>query len=77
MRRPLKRWTQVLTIWQERPALGERPAEWRFSLEDPLTRQRRGFGSLDGLTAFLQEQLAQQEQEDAMTTPGERIEEES
>jgi len=47
----------LLRLWQERPASSERPAVWRLSLEDTRTRQRRGFGSLEGLMAFLQAQL--------------------
>ncbi|RME83016.1 MAG: hypothetical protein D6775_09280 [Caldilineae bacterium] len=69
MPRPFKRWTQLLTIWLERPAQDKRPAEWRFSLEDPHTGQRRGFGSLDGLVAFLREQLADRGGEDAGRAP--------
>lgn len=47
----------LLRLWQERPASSERPAVWRLSLEDTRTRQRRGFGSLEELMAFLQAQL--------------------
>ena len=31
---------------------------WRFSLEDPITKTRRGFHNLDALVDFLREQLA-------------------
>lgn len=47
----------ILRLWQERAASSARPAVWRFSLEDTHTRQRRGFGDLDGLVAFLQAQM--------------------
>lgn len=47
----------VLTAWQERPALPDRPAVWRFSLEDAQAGQRHGFGSLTELTAFLELEL--------------------
>ena len=47
----------LLRLWQERPASSERPAVWRLSLEDTRTRQRRGFGSLEGLVAFLRAQV--------------------
>ena len=47
----------LLRLWRERPALPGRPAVWRFSLEDTRTRQRRGFASLEGLTAFLRAQI--------------------
>jgi hypothetical protein len=43
----------LLRLWRERPASPERPAVWRFSVEDTRTRQRRGFGSLEDLLAFL------------------------
>lgn len=42
--------TFVLRLWSE-PEKGRRA--WRFSLEDPLTRSRRGFGSLQETSAFL------------------------
>jgi hypothetical protein len=47
----------ILRLWQERSASPARPAVWRFSLENTHTRQRRGFGDLEGLTAFLQKQM--------------------
>jgi hypothetical protein len=47
----------LLRLWQERPASFERPAVWRFSLEDTRTRQRRGFGSLEALMSFLRAQV--------------------
>jgi hypothetical protein len=46
----------ILRLWQERPASSDRPAVWRFSLEDTRARRRLGFGSLDELTAFLEAQ---------------------
>lgn len=55
------RYVHLLTLWQERPAQGDQPALWRFSLEDARTRQRRGFASLAALTAFLQAQMADSE----------------
>lgn len=54
MHNPDKRFVYVLIGWQERPASPERPAVWRFSLEDTRADQRLGFGSLDELTAFLE-----------------------
>jgi hypothetical protein len=47
----------ILRLWQERSARPARPAVWRFSLEDPRTRQRKGFGSFEELTKFLKEQI--------------------
>jgi len=57
MSNPSKRFVYVLTAWQERPASPERPAVWRFSLEDTRVRERRGFADLKQLTAFLEEQM--------------------
>ncbi len=48
----------LLRLWQERPATPACPAVWRFSLEDTRTGQRRGFGDLAALVAFLQAQVA-------------------
>ena len=48
----------LLTFWEERshdPAL---PVTWRFALEDPHTGERRGFGSLEALTAALDREMA-------------------
>ena len=48
----------LLTFWEERrhdPAL---PVTWRFALEDPHTGERRGFDSLDALTAALDHEMA-------------------
>lgn len=48
----------VLRVWQENAATPLRPAIWRFSLEDPQTRERRGYKSLEALVAFLVDLLA-------------------
>ena len=45
----------LLRLWR---APGGGPPMWRASLEDPHTGERLGFGSLDGLVAFLREQTA-------------------
>ena len=52
-----KRFLYVLTLWQERPEIDDQPAVWRYSLEDPYSGERRGFGSLDGVTAFLRDRV--------------------
>jgi hypothetical protein len=52
----------ILRLWQERPASSDRPAVWRFSLEDTRARRRLGFGSLEELTAFLEEQVGARQQ---------------
>lgn len=47
----------LLRCWEERgPGLGP-PLAWRCSLEDPHTGERRGFASLEALSAFLQDEL--------------------
>jgi len=43
----------VLRSWQEGYASSGTPSVWRFSLEDPATRQRRGFADLESLMSFL------------------------
>jgi hypothetical protein len=50
----------LLRLWEER---SEQPAmvAWRCSLEDPLTNQRHGFGSLDALMDWLKAELARPE----------------
>ncbi len=47
----------MLRAWQETGQPGE--ITWRFSLEDPHTRARRGFSSLDNLLAYLVEELGE------------------
>ena len=51
MRGSSRRSLYLLALWEERPAV------WRLSLEDARTGQRWGFGSLDGLHAFLGAQM--------------------
>jgi hypothetical protein len=43
----------VLRSWKEGYSSSGTPAVWRFSLEDPTTRQRRGFADLESLMNFL------------------------
>ena len=51
-RRPARRYVYLLRIWEER---GEHPPTtlYRYSLEDPHSHDRRGFGDLEHLIAFL------------------------
>jgi hypothetical protein len=56
-RAPLRYQAYVLRLWQEQAATPERVAVWRFMLEDPKTRQRRGFENLECLLAFLSAQM--------------------
>jgi hypothetical protein len=41
--------TLILRLWRD----GGDAEPWRYSVEDPLSRQRRGFSSLDELVPFL------------------------
>ena len=43
----------VLRSWQEGDSSSGVPAVWRFSLEDPVIRQRRGFADLEALIRYL------------------------
>lgn len=49
----------LLRCWQEPPAQpGDPPTEWRFALERVArASERRGFGSLEAVFAFLQTAL--------------------
>jgi len=44
----------LLRLWQETGDVPPHPDTWRFSLEDPTTKQRRGFSCLAELTAYLE-----------------------
>jgi hypothetical protein len=50
----------LLRLWrvdeEESPHGGAKQVVWRASLENPHTRQRQGFASLDELCDFLREQ---------------------
>ncbi len=49
----------ILRLWQERPALSERPAVWRISLTDTRSGERRGFGDVEALLAFLRTRMGE------------------
>jgi len=49
--------TYVLTLWEERSLDPTKPAVWRFRLEIPRTGQIRGFATFEGMTAFLEDQM--------------------
>jgi hypothetical protein len=55
--KPPKTRNFLLTIWEERSQDPALPAMWRFRLEDPRTGQRRGFGDLEEMMAFLHGEL--------------------
>jgi hypothetical protein len=43
----------MLRMWLDSPAPGGGENGWRFDLEDPASRNRRGFASLEELSEFL------------------------
>lgn len=47
--------TYILRMWQERSDNGDNKV-FRFSLEDPATQVRYGFGTLDEMLQFLRQQ---------------------
>ncbi len=49
----------ILRSWLEEGAT-ESTTAWRFNLEDPQTRQRRGFLSLEALMRFLADGLKEE-----------------
>lgn len=55
---PPRRLTYLLRCWEEFREKGER--EWRFSLEDPLTGERWGFGQMEAMVHFLYRRLAEE-----------------
>jgi hypothetical protein len=54
---PPRHRTYVLHLWREHAAQPDRSAEWRFSVEEPCTGQRRGFASMRALTDFIETTL--------------------
>ena len=53
MRRERRYLSYLVRLW---PTRNEGEDVWRASLENPRTRERRGFASLDELFAFLRQQ---------------------
>jgi hypothetical protein len=53
--RPRRYRAYLLRFWQE-PRPAAETEEWRFSLEDPHTGDRRGFAGLDLLFAWLRDE---------------------
>ena len=53
-----------LKCWREETAPGGESI-WRFSLENPHTRERLGFAGLSALTRFLREQVQKWNEEEA------------
>lgn len=52
--RPLRHHSFILSLWTEGDRPASAPSVWRYSLEDPLTAERRGFKDLAELTRFLE-----------------------
>jgi rRNA maturation protein Nop10 len=48
----------MLRCWEVAGDASIGPMPWQFSLEDPHTRERRGFASMESLVAFLLDELA-------------------
>lgn len=48
----------VLTLWQAGNALPDGAPVWRYSLEDPHTGERIGFGHADEVAQFLRQWAA-------------------
>lgn len=61
----------MLRLWQD-----EAGTDWRASLENPHTGERRGFASLEALFTFLKQRAGQSDQdaqpswEPVLNTPG-------
>ncbi|MFN8446485.1 MAG: hypothetical protein U0175_37185 [Caldilineaceae bacterium] len=49
--------TFLFTMWQESADEGSTAQNWRFSLTDPHTMQRVGFGTLEKLVQYLQQRM--------------------
>ncbi len=58
----------LLRLWRVHSKDGaEQASEWRASLEDPHTRQRLAFATLERLFAFLTDQTDQPTEEDSQS----------
>jgi hypothetical protein len=53
----------ILGLWA-RPAQTGRPSEWRISLENPRTAERKGFADLVEMDAYLAAWMEQRESSD-------------
>lgn len=49
--------TFLFTMWQEAADEDSTNQSWRFSLTDPHTMQRVGFGTLEKLVQYLQQRM--------------------
>ena len=49
--------TVVVRFWEERNPPWMRSGEWRFCVDNPRTGERKGFNSLEALSAFIHDEL--------------------
>lgn len=56
--RPPRYRSYLLRCWETGGGGPQRPATWRFSLQDSETGQKRGFADLEALVTYLQTALA-------------------
>jgi hypothetical protein len=61
--KPPRYYAYVLRCWEMRSQHPDRPATWRFGLENSQTREKRAFTDLEALVTFLQTELGKQEGE--------------
>lgn len=52
----------VLRCFEVRSQHADRPATWRFTLEDSWMREKHAFADLERLTAFLHAELEEQKE---------------
>lgn len=52
----------LLRCWQGRGRYTGSQGSWRYSLEDPVTGQKRGFTDLQALLAFIELELDRERQ---------------
>ncbi len=61
--KPPRYQSYVLRCWEVRSQYPDRPATWRYSLEEAQTREKRAFADMEALVTFLQTELGKQESE--------------
>jgi hypothetical protein len=54
LKNPPQYHSYLLRFWRE--------SSWRFTLENPHTGERKGFGSFEALMAFLKEEVKDEEE---------------
>ena len=66
--RPPRYRAYLLRCWEARGERPGQPGTWRYSLENVETKEKRGFGDLAALVAFMEEEL--QRNQPAQIVPG-------